>query len=130
MDEIYVHEEFRIINTGTDGAVDRFEEILSTIVGKNDIILATLYYEKNRLLGDPETSYNYPLKFYTKTGTSIWLSNVTAGYDGTGPSGAVRALKLAGFRFDENEVIGARDIVDVKFVKEGYRDIKVFGLPF
>jgi len=56
---------------------------------------------------------NYPLMlegYLAKEPTRIYVTSLTAGYNGTGPNALVAILKAAGFTFDENDILTGRNV--------------------
>lgn len=70
--------------------------------------------------GDSAELFNnrsfFPLKFFNEDDwEELWISGVTAGYDGTGPRGTIEALKLLGFTLTESQLEELTTVKNVHF---------------
>jgi len=69
---------------------------------------ARISYNLNQGLPALEEADNYPLILEGKFGyysMNVLVYSVTAGYGGTGPHAMVHILKVAGFKFDEADIL-------------------------
>jgi len=84
--------------------------MLEKLIGTGVIIpalynYATLRYDTSKTLEkDPQSDDHYPLRFFSKSGAPIVLvSQVTAGYDGTGPCCAKKCIDKMGFKISKEQ---------------------------
>ena len=79
---------------------------------------ATLCYNAFNGNGIPGTEQFYPLKFLSPY-KSVWVSNVTSGFNDEGAQTTIAALKLMGFQLtkeEEHKIINDKKL-DVTFTK-------------
>lgn len=110
----FVKIETVVYLTGTSyDILSKFEAFIKTkMIDVNAIKLITIKYDTE--LGESEKA---PVKIYFSTGLIMHL-NLTAGYNGNGPSDLCKVLKLCEIDFEESDILSKQKVVDLRYIKD------------
>ncbi len=115
--------EIRIDVGATSDAIRLVQKLIEDkFIKPEDFYIAFLDYDVTKLPDpDPSSGKHYPLHFMGSN-VELYVSGVSAGYGGTGPTGTIKILEILGFKYTAQQ---EQTITETTFDVSGNRVEKI-----